>query len=41
MSLVLAAVVLILAIGVLVETAVFAPAERRVLRSRGLLAGPV
>jgi NitT/TauT family transport system permease protein len=39
MSLVLAAVVLILAIGVLVESAVFAPVERRVLRSRGLLAG--
>lgn len=36
MSLVLAAVVLILAVGVLVESALFAPLERRVLRQRGL-----
>ncbi|KAF4408973.1 ABC transporter permease [Streptomyces lycii] len=40
MSLVLAAVLLILAIGVLVEAAIFAPVERRVLRSRGLQGGP-
>ncbi|MBW1600675.1 ABC transporter permease [Streptomyces sp. JJ66] len=36
MSLVLAAVTLILAIGVLVESALFSPLERRVLHSRGL-----
>ncbi|MGW0736037.1 ABC transporter permease subunit [Streptomyces sp. NPDC002851] len=36
LSLVLAAVVLILAVGVLVESAVFAPVERRVLHGRGL-----
>lgn len=36
LSLVLAAVVLILAIGVLVESVLFAPVERRVLHSRGL-----
>ncbi|MFC9248106.1 ABC transporter permease [Streptomyces sp. NPDC057136] len=36
-ALVLAAVVLILAVGIAVESAVFAPAERRVLRIRGLL----
>jgi NitT/TauT family transport system permease protein len=36
LSLVLAAVILILAVGVLVESAVFAPVERRVLHSRGL-----
>jgi NitT/TauT family transport system permease protein len=36
MSLVLASVLLILAVGVLVESALFAPVERRVLHSRGL-----
>ncbi|MHC0430584.1 ABC transporter permease [Streptomyces sp. O3] len=36
LSLVLAAVLLILVVGVLVESAVFAPLERRVLRGRGL-----
>ncbi|CAL9551375.1 ABC transporter permease [Streptomyces atacamensis] len=36
LSLVLASVVLILAVGVLVESALFSPVERRVLRSRGL-----
>ncbi|MFF2329238.1 MULTISPECIES: ABC transporter permease [unclassified Streptomyces] len=36
-ALVLAAVLLILAVGVVVESAVFAPVERRVLRIRGLL----
>jgi NitT/TauT family transport system permease protein len=36
MSLVLASVLLILAVGVLVESALFSPLERRVLHSRGL-----
>lgn len=36
MSLVLASVVLILAVGVVVESLLFSPVERRVLRSRGL-----
>lgn len=39
MSLVLASVTLILAVGVLVESALFTPLERRVLRHRGLAAG--
>ncbi|MFD7923078.1 ABC transporter permease [Streptomyces sp. NPDC059740] len=38
MSLVLAAIVLILVVGVGIELLVFAPVERRVLRGRGLLA---
>ncbi|GAA2413160.1 ABC transporter permease [Streptomyces glaucosporus] len=38
MSLVLASVVLILAVGVAVESLLFSPVERRVLRSRGLAA---
>ncbi|PJE93798.1 ABC transporter permease [Streptomyces carminius] len=38
MSLVLASVVLILAVGVAVESALFSPVERRVLHSRGLAA---
>ncbi|MDB1089183.1 ABC transporter permease subunit [Streptomyces sp. ACA25] len=39
MSLVLASVLLILAVGVLVESALFRPLERRVLRGRGLAGG--
>ncbi|WP_415949003.1 ABC transporter permease [Streptomyces sp. KLOTTS4A1] len=39
MSLVLASVLLILAVGVLVESVLFAPLQQRVLRSRGLAAG--
>lgn len=39
MSLVLASVLLILAVGVLVESALFSPVERRVLHSRGLAGG--
>lgn len=38
LSLVLAAVLLILAVGVLVESALFSPVERRVLHNRGLTA---
>jgi NitT/TauT family transport system permease protein len=39
MTIVLAAILLILAIGILVELLVFGPAEKRLLRRRGLLAG--
>ncbi|HAM26854.1 MAG TPA: sulfate ABC transporter permease [Microbacteriaceae bacterium] len=38
LSSVLATIIIILAIGILVELVVFAPAERRLLRGRGLLA---
>ena len=36
---VLATILVILAIGILIELVVFAPFERRMLRSRGLLQG--
>jgi NitT/TauT family transport system permease protein len=36
MSLVIAAILLIFAVGVAIELAVFGPIERRVLRARGL-----
>ena len=39
MTIVLAAILLILAVGILVELLVFAPIEKRLLRRRGLLAG--
>ncbi|WP_458111708.1 ABC transporter permease [Arthrobacter sp. R1-13] len=39
MTIVMSAILLILAIGILIELLVFAPIEKRLLRSRGLLAG--
>jgi len=39
MTIVLAAILLILAVGILIELLVFAPVEKRLLRRRGLLAG--
>ncbi|MGZ4662671.1 MAG: ABC transporter permease [Arthrobacter sp.] len=39
MTVVMSAILLILAVGILVELLVFAPIEKRLLRSRGLLAG--
>ncbi len=39
MTIVLAAILLILAVGILIELLVFAPIEKRLLRRRGLLAG--
>jgi NitT/TauT family transport system permease protein len=39
MAIVMAAILLILAVGILIELLVFAPIEKRLLRSRGLLAG--
>jgi len=39
MTVVMSAILLILAVGILIELLVFAPIEKRLLRSRGLLAG--
>jgi NitT/TauT family transport system permease protein len=39
MTIVMAAILLILAVGILIELLVFGPIEKRLLRSRGLLAG--
>ncbi|QNE15530.1 ABC transporter permease [Pseudarthrobacter sp. NBSH8] len=39
MTIVMSAILLILAVGILIELLVFAPIEKRLLRSRGLLAG--
>ena len=39
MTIVMAAILLILAVGILIELLVFAPVEKRLLRRRGLLAG--
>jgi NitT/TauT family transport system permease protein len=39
MSTVMAAILAILAVGILIELLVFAPIERRLLQRRGLLAG--
>jgi NitT/TauT family transport system permease protein len=39
MGIVMGAVLVILAVGILVELAVFGPVERRLLQRRGLLAG--
>jgi NitT/TauT family transport system permease protein len=39
MTIVMSAILLILAVGILIELLVFAPIEKRLLRRRGLLAG--
>ena len=39
MAVVMSAILLILAVGILIELLVFGPIEKRLLRSRGLLAG--